>query len=263
MTNTAVPGNNGLLQIESVSVRFGGVQALDDVSFEVRPGEILGLIGPNGAGKTTLFNCISRLCQIDTGSIRFGGEELSRSRPEAIMEKDICRTFQNIGLYPAMTTLDNVLLGAHHRLSPGLLSSVLTPRASARREQAMAAEAREILDWFGLADAADVPVGSLPFGTQKRIELARALLSRPRLLMLDEPANGLTNAEVDALSKVILEIRQRFGVSILLVEHHMRMVMSICDRVVVLEFGRKIADDLPAVVRRNERVVAAYLGAAA
>jgi len=258
-----VPKSNSLLRIESVSVRFGGVQALDDVSFEVRPGEILGLIGPNGAGKTTLFNCVSRLCQFDSGSIHFGSEDLSHSRPEAILEKEICRTFQNIGLYPAMTTLDNILLGAHHRLNPGLLSSVFTAGASARREQEMAAEAHAILDWFGLADAADALVGSLPFGTQKRIELARALLSKPRLLMLDEPANGLTNAEVDALAKAILEIRQRFGVSVLLVEHHMRMVMGICDRIVVLEFGRKIADDLPAVVRRNERVIAAYLGAAA
>ena len=254
---------SSLLQIEGVSVRFGGVQALDNVSFEVRPGEILGLIGPNGAGKTTLFNCVSQLCKINSGSIRFGGDELTRGGPESIMEKQICRTFQNIGLYPQMTTLENVLLGAHHRLEPGMISALFRPLQTAARERETAEEAREILDWFGLAEFVDVPVGSLPFGTQKRIELARALIAKPRLLMLDEPANGLTTAEVDALSQIILEIRQRFGLSVLLVEHHMRMVMNICDRVVVLEFGRKIADDLPDVVRNDERVISAYLGGAA
>lgn len=252
-----------LLQIDAVSVRFGGVQALDNVSFEVRPGEILGLIGPNGAGKTTLFNCVSRLCAIDSGSIRFEGHDLSRARPESIMAHSICRTFQNLGLYPAKSTLDNVMVGAHHRLDPGLLRSIVTPGTTARREYEVEQEAREILSWFGLADVADTAAGSLPFGTQKRIELARALIAKPRLLMLDEPANGLTHAEVDALSQIVLEVRQRFQPAVLLVEHHMGMVMNICDRVVVLEFGRKIADDLPATVRADEGVIAAYLGASA
>lgn len=252
-----------LLQVEAVSVRFGGVQALDNVSFDVQSGEILGLIGPNGAGKTTLFNCVSRLCAIDAGSIRFDGRDLGRARPESIMAHSICRTFQNIGLYPAMRTLDNVMLGAHHRLGPGLLRSILRPAIAARQESAIEQEARSILDWFGLTEVADRAAGALPFGTQKRIEIARALLAKPRLLMLDEPANGLTNAEVDALAAMVLEIRRRFQLTVLLVEHHMRMVMNICDRVVVLDFGRTIADDLPAAVSADERVIAAYLGTGA
>ncbi len=252
-----------LLQIEALSVRFGGVQALDSVSLEMDDNEICGLIGPNGAGKTTLFNCVSRLYPVNSGTIKFAGLAITDARPEQIAGIGICRTFQNLGLLPALTVIENVLLGGHHRRHPGFLGAIFRPFAMARRETEDIDAALEILGWLGMADVADESVGALPFGTLKRVELARALMARPRLLMLDEPANGLSHSEVDDLSALILDIRRRSGLGILLVEHHMRMVMQISDRVAVLEFGRNVADGTPAEVRANPRVVQAYLGSAA
>jgi len=237
-----------LLAVENVSRRFGGILALTNVSLALDRGDIAGLIGPNGAGKTTLFNLVTRLYRPNEGRILFDGKDLGSVRPHRIVRLGIARTFQNVVLFPHMTVLENLLVGAHSRLRP----------FSERRGRA---QARELLEYVELTDMADRLPGGLPFGTLKRVELARALMARPTLLLLDEPAGGLNHGEVGALADVIRGLRKDFDLTVLLVEHHMNLVMSVCDRVHVLNFGSKIAEGTPREVQANPDVIVAYLGA--
>ncbi len=236
-----------LLSVENVERSFGGILALDEVSFEVPGGEIVGLIGPNGAGKTTAFNVITRLYKPDAGRIVFAGEDLLRVPPYKVVRAGIARTFQNVELFSHMTVLQNVLVGGHTRFE--------WFREAAGRERAL-----EVLEYVGLTGVAGKPARGLPFGTLKRIELARALVSGPKLLLLDEPAGGLNHEEVHALGDFIQKLRDDFRLTILLVEHHMNLVMRISQTVHVLDFGRLIASGPPEAVRKDPAVIEAYLG---
>ncbi len=252
-----------LLRIRDLCLRFGGIVALDRVSFDIEQGQICGLIGPNGAGKTTLFNCLSRLYTPDSGEITFTGMPLLTVPRHRVAALGIGRTFQNLALFRTMSVRRNILVGAHCRTHSGFLSDALRlPRVQAE-ERDLGRRTEALIGMLGLESVAGLSVDELPFGTRKRVELARALASEPRLLLLDEPAGGLNHEEVEQLRALIVMIRERLSLTILLVEHHMNFVMGVSDKVVALDFGRKIAEGTPKDVQGNHDVIRAYLGVAA
>lgn len=258
-----VASPTSLLEVRDIVVRFGGIMALDGVSFDISSGAIVGLIGPNGAGKTTLFNCLSRLYTPRSGSIRFQGRSLLDNPSYQIARRGVGRTFQNLALFPNLSVIENVCIGGHTQSTANFWADALGLPSSRSKNAINQSAAQYIIDDLGLADVSHQRVADLPFGTQKRVELARALAARPKLLLLDEPACGLNHEEVEELGDTIRRVRQTYELSVLLVEHHMGLVMSLSDKVVALNFGRKIAEGTPQQVQAHADVIAAYLGAEA
>ncbi len=249
-----------LLEVRDVAVRFDGIIALDGVSFDIKRGQILGLIGPNGAGKTTLFNCLSRLYTPTTGDVLFEGASILPRPAHEMAALGIGRTFQNVSLFSRLTVRDNVLIGGHAHTTSNFLSDSLRTPSSRATERELEETAADLIHYLELDEVADRPVAGLPFGWQKRVELARALAAKPKLLLLDEPAAGLNHDEVHELGRLIKQIRDDRHVTVLLVEHHMGLVMSISENVVALNFGKKIAEGTPDIVRKDPELIRAYLG---
>lgn len=249
-----------LLAVKGITVRFGGIVALDGVSFDVPRNKVCGLIGPNGAGKTTLFNCLSRLYAYQEGDLVFEGNSISNTPVHSMATIGIGRTFQNLAMFKTMSVRHNVMVGAHARSSSGFLANMLKVGQVRDEEAQMNQRADEVMKYLKLTDYAERPAGELPFGIQKRVEFGRALASQPKLLLLDEPAAGLNHEELHGLGELIKDVRDRMGITVLLVEHHMSLVMSVSDWIVALNFGKKIAEGTPEQIQKHPEVIRAYLG---
>ena len=257
-----VDEKNALLQVKGITVRFGGITALDNVSFNLPRDKVCGLIGPNGAGKTTLFNCLSRLYEYQEGDLLFDGKSITQTPVHEMANTGIGRTFQNLAMFKTMNVVENIMVGAHSKSKTGVIGGLLPNAKTRAEEEDLRSRADDLIVRLKLTDVAKRPVGDLPFGFQKRVEFARALASQPRLLLLDEPAAGLNHAELGDLADLIKQVRDEMGISVLLVEHHMHLVMNVSDWIVALNFGRKIAEGTPEQIQKHPEVIRAYLGGA-